>query len=154
MCARGLGEGTHGHEHALDVGMRDDRRRLLRRHARNAALPAFARVGDRLLGGAVGDADALQSDRKPRAVHHREHAGHAGILRADQVAGCTAIVAKDHRAGRRAVDAEFVLDRMRAHVVALAGRAVRIEEEFRHEKQRDSARTGRRVGEPRDTRNG
>ena len=51
-------------QHAPDVGMRDDRRRLRRRHAGGAALPALARIGERLLRGAFGDADALQADRQ------------------------------------------------------------------------------------------
>ena len=148
--ARRLGERAHAHQHALDVGMGDDRRRLGRRHSRRAALAALARIGERLLGGAFGDADALQADRQPRPVHHGEHAGHAGILFADDEAGGAAVVAEDHRAGRRAVDAELVLDRMRAHVVAGAGRAVGVEQKFGHQEQRDAARAGRRVGQTRE----
>ena len=116
--ARGLGQRPHGHQHAPDVGMGDDRRRFRRRHAGGAALPAFARIGERLLGGALGDPDALQADGKPRVVHHGEHAGHAAVFLADEIADRAAMVAEDHRAGRRGVDAELVLDRMRAHVVA------------------------------------
>ena len=37
-----------------------------------------------------------------------------------------------------------------AHVVAGAERAVRLDQEFRHEEQRDAARAGRRVGQPRE----
>ena len=48
-----------------------------------AALPALARVSERLLRGALGNADALQADGEPRAIHHREHRAHAGILFAD-----------------------------------------------------------------------
>ena len=47
------------------------------------------------------------------------------------------------------MDAHLVLDRMRAHVVALAERAVGIEQEFRHQEQRHAARSGGRVGQPR-----
>ncbi len=148
-AARGLGERAHGHEHALDVGMGDDRRRLGCRHSRCAALLALARIGDRLLRGALGDADALQADGKPGAVHHGEHGRHAGILLADEETGGAAMVAEHHRAGRRSVDAEFVLDRVGAHVVAGARRAVGIEQEFRHQKQRNAARAGRRVRQPR-----
>ena len=67
-----------------------------------------------LLGRALGDADALQADREARVVHHREHAGEAAVLLADQLADRAAVVAIDHRAGRRAVNAELVLDRMRS----------------------------------------
>ena len=147
--ARGLGQRAHGQQHAPHVGMRDDRRRFGRRHAGGAALPALACVGERQLRGAFGDADALQADREPGAVHHGEHGGHAGILFADDEAGGAAVIAEDHGAGRRAVDAELVLDRMRAHVVAGAERAVGVEQEFGHQEQRNAARAGRRVGQPR-----
>ena len=116
--ARGAGERAHGEQHALDVGMHDDRAHAVL-HAGGAALLALARIGERLLGSALGDADALQRDREPRLVHHREHAGEAAVLLADQEAGGAALVAEHHGAGGRAVDAHLVLDRMRAHVVAL-----------------------------------
>ena len=47
------------------------------------------------------------------------------------------------------MDAELVLDRMGAHVVALARRAVGIGQEFRHQEQRNAARAGRRIGQAR-----
>ena len=121
-----------------------------RRHSRGAALPALARIGERLLRGAFGDADALQPDAEPRPVHHGEHAGHAGVLFADDKARRPAVVAENHRAGRRAVDAELVLDRMRAHVVAGAGRAVGVEQKFGDHEQGDAARARRRVGQARE----
>ena len=148
-AARSLRECAHGDQHALDVRMRNDRRRLFRRHAGHAALFPFARISGRLLGGALGDADALQADRESRAVHHGEHAGHTGILFADQKAGSAATIAEHHGAGGRAVDAELVLDRMRAHVVALSRRTFGVEQKFRHQEQRDAARAGRRIRQPR-----
>ena len=60
-----------------------------------------------------------------------------------------AAVAIDHGAGRRAVDAELVLDAGADDVVARAERAVGVGQELRHEEQRDAARAGRRVGQPR-----
>ena len=47
------------------------------------------------------------------------------------------------------MDAELVLDRMGAHVVASRQRAVGVEQEFGHQEQRDAARAGRRVRQPR-----
>ncbi len=135
-------------QHALDVGMRDDRAHAVM-HAGGPALLAVARIGQRLLRGALGDRDALQADAQPRLVHHGEHAGHAAVLLADQETHGAAVVAKHHGAGRRGVDAELVLDRMHAHVVARAERAVGVEQELRHEEERDAARAGRRVGQPR-----
>ena len=61
--ARRARERAHGQQHALDVGMRDDRARAGRR-AGGAALPALARIGERLLRRALGDGDALQRRRR------------------------------------------------------------------------------------------
>ena len=108
------------------------------------ALLALARIGHRLLRRALGDRHALQADREPRAVHHGEHAGHALVFLADEEADGAAFVAVDHGAGGRGMNAELVLDRMRAHVVA---RAVR--QEFRNQKQRNAFGAGRRIGQPR-----
>ena len=47
------------------------------------------------------------------------------------------------------MDAELVLDRMAARIVARAERAVVVHEELRHEEQRDALRAGRRIGQPR-----
>ncbi len=46
---------------------------------------AFLRKGQRLLIGAVGNADAFEADAEAGLVHHREHAEHAAIFLADQV---------------------------------------------------------------------
>ena len=59
-------------------------RRLSPVHGR-AALPALQRIGQRLLVGALGDADALHADVQPRGVHHREHVRQALVRRADQL---------------------------------------------------------------------
>ena len=119
------------------------------RDAGGAALLALARIGERLLGRALGDRDALQRDREPRLVHHGEHAGHAAVLLADEEAGGAAAVAVDHGAGRGGVNAELVLDRMRARVVARAERAVGIEQELGDEKERNALGSRRRVRQPR-----
>src|SRR5215472_7413507 len=132
--ARGAGERAHGEQHALDVGMRDNRARTSF-HAGRPALFALTRVGERLLGRALGDRDALQPDRQARLVHHGEHAGHAAVLLADQEPGGAAVVAIDHGAGRRGMNAELVLDRMGAGVVALTERAVRVEQELGYQEE-------------------
>src|SRR5450759_791071 len=110
---------------------------------------ALARITQRLLRRQLRDRHTLQADRKPRAVHHREHAEHALVLFADEVADRAALVAVNHGAGGRAMDAELVLDRMRAHVVALTQCSVFIEHDLRHQKQRDAFGAGRRIGQPR-----
>src|SRR5689334_5945772 len=104
--------------------MGDDRRRLRRVRSRSAALAALARISDCLLRRAFGNAYALQTDRKSRAIHHREHAMHAGILFTDQKSGGAAGIAEHHGASRRAMNAELVFDRVRAHVVARPERTV------------------------------
>src|SRR2546423_1737005 len=61
----------------------------------------------------------------------------------------TAVIAVDHRAGRRSMDAELVLDRVAAQVVWRTRRAVGAGQEFGYQKQRDALGAGRRVGQPR-----
>ena len=127
--------------------MGDDRHRRRRVHAGGAALLAFLRIGHRALGGGFRHRDALQADREPRLVHHGEHAGHAAVFLADQIADGAAAVAIDHDAGRRAVNAELVLEGMRPHVVTRAERAVRVEQEFRHQEQRQPLGARRSTGD-------
>ena len=50
-----------------------------------AALLALQRIGQRLLIGALGDADALHADLQPGGVHHHEHVRQALVGRADQL---------------------------------------------------------------------
>ena len=126
-----------------------------RRHARalvvaGLALPAFAGVGKRVLIGALAHRHALQGGRQTRAVHHREHAGEAAVFLADQPADGAALVAIGHDAGRRAVNADLVLKPGAAQVIPLAGRSIGVEQELRHEKQRNAARARGRVGQARE----
>jgi hypothetical protein len=102
-----------------------------------------------LLGGGFRHRDALESDGEPRLVHHGEHAGHAAVFLADEIADGAAAVAIDHDAGRRAVDPQLVLDRMAAHVVAGTEGAVRFHHEFRHQEQRQASGAFRGAGEAR-----
>ena len=90
------------------------------------------------------------TDGKPGAIYHREHASHAGVFFADQKRGRAATVAEDHGAGWRAMNAQFVLDRVRAHIIARAKRSVCLDQKLRNEKQRNAARTGRRIGQSRE----
>ena len=108
--ARGGGQRAHLHQHPLDVGMHDDGVEPVALLADGAALAALLRERQRLLVGAVGDADALEADAEPGLVHHREHAEHAAVFLADQVADRAALVAHRHGAGRRGMHAELVLD--------------------------------------------
>ncbi len=71
------------------------------------------------------------------------------MLLADEEAGRAAVVPINHGAGGRAVDAELVLNRMGAHVVARAQRAIGIDQEFGHQEERDAARARRSVWQAR-----
>ena len=72
-----------------------------------AALTAVKRIGQRVLIGPLGDADALDPDGEAGGVHHHEHMGQALIGLADQFGGRALI---GHHAGGRGVDAQLVLD--------------------------------------------
>ena len=112
--------------------------------------PAGARAHRRApAGGALGDADALHADAEPRIVHHREHAGEAAVLLADRAS-------RSRRPRRRTPSCRSARRACRACARGRrsAGRcapraAVRLEQELRHQEQRDAARAGRRIGQPR-----
>ena len=77
--ARGVDAGLHRHQHALDVGVLNDRGHPIADYG-PPALAAFTSVGQRLLIGAVGNGHALRPDSQPRRVHHHEHGSEATIL--------------------------------------------------------------------------
>ena len=136
--AGGGGQRAHLHQHALDVGMHDDRVGAVGLVADGAALAALLRERQRLLIGAVGDADALEADAEPGLVHHREHAVHALVFLADQIADRAALIAHGHGAGGSGMHAELVLDAAGVDVVARAQRAIGIDQEFRNQEQRNA----------------
>jgi hypothetical protein len=108
------------------------------------ALHPFACEGHGLLHRPLGDRDALQPDIEAGIVHHREHRADAAMLLADQPAGRATLVAVRHDAGRRSVDAELMLDRDAAQVVAGA-----VGQDLRHQEQGYAARALRRIRQPR-----
>jgi len=110
--AGSAGQAAHGEQHAFNVGVVND--------CAGGALLALACILHGLLRGAFCNADALQAHGEARSVHHRKHTRHALVLLADEEADRAGLVAIDHGAGGRGIDAELVLDRVRAHVVACA----------------------------------
>ena len=101
----------------------------------------FPCVRDRPRRDGGGDADALNADRHTREVHHREHGGEALVLLAHAPGNCAvAALAVDHRAGRGAVRAEFLLDARGRDVVPLP-----VGENRRHGEHRDALGAGRGV---------
>ena len=114
-----------------------------------AALHALQRIAMRLLHGALGDGDAFEADVEAGVVHHGEHVFEAAIGLADQKADRAALFAIGHHRRGAGVDAELVLDRGADDIVALAGRAVGIDQEFGDHEQRDALDAGRGVGQAR-----
>ncbi|MNJ30555.1 hypothetical protein D3C77_251550 [compost metagenome] len=134
--------GLHHRQHTAHVGVIEDRGAGLA-SPDAAALAAFQRIGQGVLIGAFGDADALDADGQAGGVHHHEHMGQPLVRLADQF-GAGALVA--HDAGGRGVDAQLVLDADRAEGVALAQRAVSVHRELGRQEQADALGAGRRVG--------
>ena len=145
--AAGLGDGAHGAQDAAHIRVVDDGHGLARRTIHRTALHAFGGIGQRMLVGAVGHGHALHADGEARGVHHDEHGVQATVLLADQVTHGAAGVAELQRGGGAGLDAELVLDGHAVHVVALAQRAVGVDQEFRHQEQRDALHALGRVGQ-------
>ena len=145
--AEAFGKGLGVHQHAAHIGVDEDRIGLrlgLGRTGQRAALAAIERVGDGVLIGDFGLAQALDTDAEACGVHHDEHGGETLVLLADKPALCVVVV---QDAGRVAVNAHLVFDRTADDAVALAHRTVIVHEKFRHHEQRDAlgavGRTGR-----------
>ena len=128
--------------------MVDDRRLGTGCRTDGAALGALMGVAERLLVGALGDADALDAHTEACVVHHREHAAHALMLLAEEVTDRAAVVAVLHDTRRTAMNAELVLDAHAGEVVALAERAVVVDEKLRDDEEADALRAGRRTRGP------
>ncbi len=139
--------GTHFHQHPLHIGMLDDRRRC--RGADGSTLLAIPGIGQGLLVGAIGDGNTLHANPQAGIVHHREHAGQALVLLADQIADRAALIAEDHGCGRGGVDAQLVFQGMAAQVIAGAEAAISIDHEFRHQEQRNAAGSRRGIRQAR-----
>ena len=140
-----FGQRAHGREHAAHVRVMDDRDRLLRRAIHRAALHALLRVGDRLLVSAIRDTHALHAHREACRVHHDEHVLETAILLADQMTDCATVIAKLQDSGWARLDAELVFDRHAMHVIALATRTILVDQELRHDKQRNALDAFRRI---------
>ena len=152
-----LGVGAHRHQHAAHVGVVDDRRAAGHRAVDRARLHPL--LGERrgLLVGALGDGDSLHADRVARRVHHDEHVLEAAVLLADEradrarpVEPRAALVAELEHRRRARLDAELVLDADAPGVVPGAGRAVGVDQEFRHDEETDSLDALGRAGDARE----
>ncbi|CAM4413604.1 hypothetical protein PARU111607_17700 [Palleronia rufa] len=99
--ARGVDLCLHPGQHPAHVRVLHDGPRAAR-----LALHPVERIGQRMLIGGLGHADALHADAQPRVVHHREHRRHALVLFTHQPAPGTVVL---HHRGGRAVDPHLVL---------------------------------------------
>ena len=138
--ARRLARGAHRQQHAPHVGVMDDRQRVLGRCADRPALHAR-----RARRRAPADRRARRSPRPASPTSSRARfiivnmACEPAIGLADEPADGAAVVAEGHDAGRARMDAELVLEADAAHVVARAEAAVGVDQEFRHQEERDAA---------------
>ena len=89
-------QGYDGMSDYYDVRLKQRRHRILLQNPHFAATEALLEDRDTL----DRVADAFQPDAETRLVHHREHAGHAAIFLADQIAYRAAVIAHHHGAGR------------------------------------------------------
>ena len=108
--AHGFVERPHGEQHALYVGVLNNR---------HPTLNPIAGIRHGLLVSALGCAKTLQSDLEARLVHHGKHAGESLIFLAHEVPDGPAIVAIGHYTGGATMDTQLVLNRDRVGVVAL-----------------------------------
>ncbi|MNS66040.1 hypothetical protein D3C72_992340 [compost metagenome] len=133
--AAAFDEGLGLHQHPAHVGVDHDgvggAVRVLGA-GQGAALQTVVGELDGGLIGGVADGQALQAGAEAGLVHDHEHVVHAPAFFADQPALGVLI---GHDAGGVAVDAHLVLEAGAGDAVALARRAVRVDQEFRHHEQ-------------------
>src|SRR5579859_7914708 len=98
--------------------MTNDRHTILAAHPDFGPLDALVRIAQRTLIGSLRHANAFDAHRKSRRIHHDEHVFEPAVLFTDQLANGTAILAISEHAGGTRMDAELMLDRDAAHVVA------------------------------------
>ena len=140
--AHRLGLRLHQHQHAAHVGVVDDRHGF--RPAREfVALHAILRIGKRPLIGTLGNRHALHAHAETGRVHHDEHVRKPFVLFTHDITH--GIVEHHHGRGAR-MDAQLVLDRCAGCGIALPQRPIRLDEELRHDKQRDSLHARGRIG--------
>ena len=145
QCTAGFGVRLLRQQHAADVRVDDDRvGRLFRsdRAVQRTHLQAFPGIGQRALECGFAEAQTLHAAAEAGCVHHGEHAGQALVLLADQVAA-RAIQIDDGRG--IGLDAHLVFERAAEHGIAFAERTVCVDQELRHDEQRDALHVLRRI---------
>ena len=132
--------GLLGQQHAPHVGVADDRHLWRARvlAVRQAALRAFAGVLQRIEVTGIAKHHRAHADADARLVHHLEHVGQAVVRLAHQVADAGAVVAEVQRGGGGAAITHLVEQAGEDHVVARPEAAVGVDQELRHDEQRDA----------------
>ncbi|MNN32048.1 hypothetical protein D3C81_1457600 [compost metagenome] len=122
-------------QHALHVGVRDDRYRRAVRVlvVRQPTLWSLTRVFQRIQVAGVTQHHRAHANADARLVHHLEHAGQALVRLADQVADALAVVAEVQRGGGGAAPAHLVEQPGQQHVVARPTAAVRVDQVLGHD---------------------
>ena len=148
--AHPFGERLGVHQHAAHVRVDEQWVGLflrLGRTGQGAALAAILRILHGVLIGGFGLGQALDANAQARGIHHDEHGGQALVFLTDHPSGCAVIV---HHAGRVAVNAHLVFDAAARHRIALPQRAIVVDENLRHDEQRNALaalRRTRRLGQ-------
>ena len=146
--AHRLNVSVRGEQHPAHVQVLDDRYLgcAVFLHARPvAALQPCARVVEGGLVGSRRERGALQPHLNACRVHHVEHQLHAGLLFAEQEPLAPVVAAEDQGAGRRAVNAELLLEARADDVVRLPERAVGVDSYLRNDEEGQSRSPVRRT---------
>jgi len=112
----------------------------------HTALHALTGIVEGMLARTFRQGNPLQAHRQARVIHHGEHIAQAFVFHTHQVAHGADIVSIGHSAGGTGVNTQLVLDADRVDIVALANLASFIDQEFRHDKQRNTLHPRWRIG--------
>jgi hypothetical protein len=100
--------------------MLDNRNRGRSLTARPRRLDTLRRIRNRGLGCALANFNPLQANIQSRIIHHREHCSDPRHFGADQVTSTSVIIAERKHARRRGMNAQLMLNRHTANVIAAA----------------------------------
>ena len=115
--AAAFGVGAHGHEHALDIGVMNNRRATCHAAIDRAALHAVFRVLNGFLISALCHCNALHAHSITSGIHHDEHVFEATVFLAYQVANRTTVIAILKYRSWRCLDTHLVLNTHAMYIV-------------------------------------
>ena len=129
----------HGHEHATDICMIDNRGHFPFWHSGPLPLFPVTCIFNGLLICPLRNSQPLDAYIEPCTVHHSEHASHTLVLAPNQVADTISIVTVRHHRGRARVNTYLFFQRNTFKVISSAKTTVVIHQKFWHDKQRYAA---------------